>query len=171
MYNLFTYFDKYYVIGFDLKKENGLFLFRCMIHAEMKPEKIVKFLEESDKPFDSILQCCSRLVDVYIRDEDFQTGTEFIKIAKEKFGDEFLHDELFRVHWTTLVIRTVRTTDKTIGIYDSKNNICNENFSFFIYLCIFFPVDLLINIIKMGLPMPNAWLREGIICIFFKSNY
>ena len=112
-----------------------------MIHAEMKPEKIVKFLEESDKPFDSILQCCSRLVDVYIRDEDFQTGTEFIKIAQEKFGDEFLHDELFRVHWTTLVIRTVRTTDKTIGIYYSKNNIkniCNENFSFFIYLCIFF---------------------------------
>ena len=32
----------------------------------------------------------------------------------------------------------------------------------------FFPVDLLINIIKMGLPMPNAWLREGIICIFLK---
>ena len=94
-----------------------------MIHAEMKPEKIVKFLEESDKPFDSIIQCCSRLVDVYIRDEDFKTGTEFIQIAKEKFGDEFLHDELFRVHWTTLVIRTVRTTDKTIGIYDSKNNI------------------------------------------------
>ena len=52
-----------------------------MIHAEMKPEKIVKFLEESDKPFDSIIQCCSRLVDVYIRDEDFKTGTEFIQIA------------------------------------------------------------------------------------------
>ena len=86
-----------------------------MIHAEMKPEKIVKFLEESDKPFDSIIQCCSRLVDVYIRDEDFKIGTEFIKIAKEKFGDEFLHDELFRVHWTTLVIRTVRTADKAIG--------------------------------------------------------
>ena len=101
--------------GFDLKKENGLFLFRCMIHAGMKPEKIVKFIENSDKPFDSITQCCSRLVDVYIRDGDFKTGAEFIKTAKEKFGDEFLHDELFRVHWTTLVIRTVRTADKAIG--------------------------------------------------------
>ena len=117
------------------KTDHGLFFLRVMANANLSPEKILEALEQLNKPKEHTLRLISRMMEIYIRDEKFEDGAEFIKLALEKYDRHFLFDTMFGNSIAHDVLRNITTLEEI--------------------------TDLMINISRMGVPMTTKLLSRG----------
>ena len=117
--------------------DHGLFFLRIMANANSSPQKILETLEQLNKPKEHTLRLISRMIELYIRDEKFEDGAEFIKLALQKYDRHFLFDVMFGSAMAHDVRRNITTLEEI--------------------------TDLMINISRMGVPMTTKLLSRGFI--------